>query len=88
MLTATLITLTMLASPSPSKPPTNGRCPVLGNPVSERNQSTTVRDHSYRVCCDECRTDLEKNPEKFLNQDGSPKNASQSGPGRQLRDRY
>lgn len=88
MMTATLLAATMLASPSTAKPAANGRCPVLGNPVSDRNQIATVRDRSYRVCCEDCRADLAKNPDKFLNPDGSPKNASQSGPGQQVRDRY
>jgi len=59
-----------------SKPATNGRCPVLGNPVADRNQVVTVRERDYRICCAECGQELSTNPDKFLTMDGTPKNVA------------
>lgn len=81
-----LMTSPILATSN--KPATNGRCPVLGNPVADRNQSITVRGRNYFICCSECGERLVADPDKFLDQNGKPKNASGTSASEQIRDRY
>jgi hypothetical protein len=81
-----LMTTPMLATAS--KPASNGRCPVLGNPVANRNQSVAVRERNYFVCCSECGERLVADPDKFIDQDGRPKNATGSTGAERVRDRY
>ncbi len=54
---------------------TNTTCPVLGGKVSEKSKTVVVRGHEYRLCCAGCDTALLKDPDKYLAQDGTPKNA-------------
>lgn len=83
----TLSLLTSLGTASP-KPATNGRCPVLGNPVADRNQAVTVRERNYYVCCSDCGQQLAKDPDQFLDKDGRPRNASNTQTGGKVRDHY
>lgn len=69
-----LLTLAMTASPQ-AKPATNTKCPVLGGKVTEKSKTVTVRGQEYRLCCAGCDTTLLKNPDKYLEKDGTPKNA-------------
>ncbi len=57
------------------KPATNLKCPVLGNPTDASSPAVTVRGQAYRICCGGCPTQLATNPDKYLNKDGTPKNA-------------
>lgn len=69
-----LLTLAMTASPQ-AKPATNTKCPVLGGKVTEKSKTVAVRGQEYRLCCAGCDTTLLKNPDKYLEKDGTPKNA-------------
>lgn len=70
------LTLALLAAP-PQKPvaATNTRCPVTGEKVDEKRKTVVVRGHAYRICCPGCDTDLLKNPDKYLEKDGTPRKA-------------
>jgi len=57
------------------EPATNTICPVMGNAVGEKSTVVVVRGKSYRICCAPCGQKMEKNPDKYLEQDGTPKNA-------------
>ncbi|MDR1840772.1 MAG: hypothetical protein LBQ86_02490 [Holophagales bacterium] len=57
------------------KPAENTICPVMGQKVSEKSPTVAVNGREYRVCCAPCGPKLEKNPDKYLNPDGTPKNA-------------
>jgi hypothetical protein len=72
---APLLALTILAAPA-VKPATNTVCPVLGNKVSPgKSPKVTVRGQDYLLCCAGCDTKLAKDPDKYLDKDGTPKNA-------------
>ena len=55
-----LLLATLLTAQAP-KPATNTKCPVRGQ--------------TYRYCCAGCSGQLMANPDKYLNKDGTPKNA-------------
>lgn len=69
-----LFALAVTASPQ-VKSATNTACPVLGGKVSEQSKTVAVRGHEYRLCCAGCDSTLLKNPDKYLEKDGTPKNA-------------
>lgn len=69
-----LLTLSLLAAGAP-QPATNAVCPVLGGKVSEKSKTVVVRGRTYRICCGGCDTQLLKDPDKYLQKDGTPKNA-------------
>jgi len=72
----TLLSLAILAAPtSKPAPATNQACPVLGGKVSEKSKTVAVRGREYRLCCAGCDTNLLKDPDKYLEKDGTPKNA-------------
>ena len=71
---APLLSLVILAAPA-AKPATNTLCPVLGGKVSEKSKTVVVRGQTYRICCGGCDTQLLKDPDKYLQKDGTPKNA-------------
>ena len=58
-----------------SMPATNLKCPVLGNPTDAKSETVTVKGQTYRVCCSGCPPQITANPDKYLNPDGTPKNA-------------
>ncbi|MFN7958574.1 MAG: hypothetical protein U0P46_09665 [Holophagaceae bacterium] len=71
-----LLTLALLAAPGAKPAPaTNTACPVLGGKVSEKSKTVAVRGREYRLCCAGCDTKLLKDPDKYLEKDGTPKNA-------------
>jgi hypothetical protein len=73
---APLLSLFILASPAAKLiPATNTACPVLGGKVTEKSKTVVVRGHEYRICCPGCDTTLLKDPDKYLQKDGTPKNA-------------
>lgn len=74
-----LLTLAIAASPE-AKPATNTVCPVLGLKVTEKSKTVVVRGQEYRICCPgDCDAKLAKDPGKYLNEDGTPKNAGKEG---------
>jgi len=73
---APLFALTLLAAPAAKPlPATNTTCPVLGGKVTESSKTVIVRGREYRLCCAGCDTNLLKDPDKYLQKDGTPKNA-------------
>ena len=67
--------LVTLASPTAGAP-TNTICPVLGNAVTPgKSAIVKVKGHEYYICCAGCDTTLVKDPDKYLDKDGTPKNA-------------
>lgn len=69
-----LLAAALTAAPTP-KPATNTKCPVLGWPTDAKSATTVVRGQTYRVCCAGCPEALAKTPDKYLNGDGTPRNA-------------
>lgn len=57
------------------KPATNLLCPVAGGKVTEKSKTVVVRGQTYRICCPGCDTKLKADPDKYLEKDGTPKNA-------------
>lgn len=55
------------------KPAENTLCPVMKQKVTEKNQVVVINDREYRICCTPCASKLEKEPDKYLNPDGSVK---------------
>ena len=73
---APLLALTILAATAAKPiPATNTTCPVLGGKVTESSKTVTVRGREYRLCCAGCDANLLKDPDKYLQKDGTPKNA-------------
>jgi YHS domain-containing protein len=70
-----LLTLAVAASPQ-AKPATNTKCPVLGGKVTGTSKTVAVRGQEYRLCCAGCDATLLKNPDKYLEKDGTPRNAT------------
>ena len=67
--------LAAIASPTMGGP-TNTTCPVLGNAVTPgKSPIVKAKGREYYVCCSECIPKLEKTPDKYLDEDGTPKNA-------------
>ena len=75
----TLIVATLLAAPSDApKPATNTHCPVVGDKVNPaKGPKVVVRGQEYYLCCDGmgCDKKLLADPDKYLEKDGTPKNA-------------
>ena len=67
-------TLLMAAPQEQPKPAENTVCPVMGNKVSEKSSTVVVKGRAYYICCNPCGPKLEKDPDKYLNPDGTPKN--------------
>ena len=67
------------SQPEPSRPKvraTNTLCPVMGQPVKPgRDREVVIRGNYYLVCCDGCGPNMADNPDKYLDQEGRPKNA-------------
>jgi YHS domain-containing protein len=74
-----LLAVALNAAPAASaeapKPATNTLCPVAGGKVTEKSKTVVVRGQTYRICCPGCDTKLKADPDKYLEKDGSPKNA-------------
>jgi hypothetical protein len=71
---APLLALSLLAATA-AKQATNTTCPVLGGKVTAASKTVVVRDREYRLCCAGCDAQLVKDPGKYLEKDGTPKNA-------------
>jgi YHS domain-containing protein len=78
MLYAALFSLTVLAAPAAekAKPATNTKDPVCKMTVDAKSATATVRGQDYRVCSKHCGDSLQKDPDKYLEKDGSLKRAS------------
>jgi len=73
-----LAALAAPAAPQPAPPPraaANEICPVMGRTVGEKSPVATARGRAYRICCAPCGAKLEKDPDRYLEPDGTPKNA-------------
>lgn len=72
-----LIVASLVASPGQApKPATNTLCPVLGGKVTPgKSPKVVVQGREYLLCCAACDKDLLGNPGKYLEKDGTPKNA-------------
>jgi YHS domain-containing protein len=75
MLHAALLTLAVLAAPAAEapKPATNTKDPVCKMAVTGKSMTVAVRGQLYRVCNKHCGEALQKDPDKFLERDGSVK---------------
>ena len=51
----------------------NAVCPVMGQKVNDKSSTVVVKGRAYRICCAPCGGKLEKDPDKYLNPDGSVK---------------
>ena len=74
---APLITLALIAAPAASKakPATNTVDPVCKMTVDAKSATVAVRGQEYRVCSKHCGASLQKDPDKYLEKDGTPKAA-------------
>ena len=71
-----LIALSLLAAPA-AKQATNTTCPVLGNKVTPgKSPKVAIGGQEYYLCCPGCDTKLLKDPDKYLEKNGTPKNAT------------
>jgi len=76
MLPLLLTTIAVVAPAPAAKPATNTKCPVMGEKVDPKKAAkAVVRGQEYFVCCKGCVAKLEKDPDKYLEKDGTPKNA-------------
>ena len=77
MFSTAILALAILAAPADApKPPTNTICPVMGNKVNPaKSPKVAVRGQEYFLCCPGCDKKLAENPDKYLEKDGTPKNA-------------
>ena len=76
---APLLSLALLAAPNAKPTPaSNTKCPVTGEAVTGKSQTVVVRGHAYRICCPGCDAQLHKDSGKYLEQDGTPRNAPKS----------
>ncbi len=78
MFHAALLTLAVLAAPAAdkAKPATNTVDPVCRMAVDAKSTTiATVRGQEYRVCSKHCVASLQKDPDQYLEKDGSIKAA-------------
>lgn len=74
MLLANLLVPVLMLAADPA-PAVNSQCPTCPMKVSGKSPAVAVKGRLYRVCCKDCGQDLQKNPDKYLEKDGTPKNA-------------
>ena len=46
--------------------------------VDAKSMTAEVRGQAYRMCSKHCVESLQKDPDKYLNKDGTPKNAAKA----------
>lgn len=70
-----LLSLAILAAPAAekAKPATNLKDPVCKMSVDAKAATVAVRGREYRVCSKSCGASLQKDPDKYLEKDGSVK---------------
>ena len=76
MLLPLIISMALASAQQPPQPAPaeNTTCPVMGQKVNEKSRTAVVKGRTYRICCIPCGPKLEKDPDKYLNPDGTPKN--------------
>ncbi len=76
MLPALLLLATLQAQAKKAPlPPSNTRCPVLGERVQPgKSPKVEVRGREYHLCCAGCGPKLKADPDKYLEADGTPRN--------------
>ena len=75
-----LLLTVALASTPQAKPATNTICPVLGHAVTAKSPIVELKGREYRLCCPGCDKKLLADPDKYLEKDGTPKNATKDAP--------
>lgn len=61
---------------------TNTICPVMGRPLKPgRDREVVIRGNRYLVCCDGCGPEMAERPDKYLDQDGQPRNTPKESDG-------
>lgn len=78
MLNALFLSALVALAPSADKvkPATNAKCPVMGEKVNPaKSPKVVVRGQEYFLCCKGCDKKLQADPDKYLEKDGTPKNA-------------
>ncbi len=74
MLHIALLSLAVLAAPADkAKAATNTKDPVCKMTVDAKSSTVAVRGREYRVCSKHCAASLQKDPDKYLEKDGSVK---------------
>lgn len=74
MIQALLLTVALAAPAAESpKPATNTICPVMKQKVTDKSVTVAVKGQLYRICCKMCGPKVQKDPEKYLNADGTVK---------------
>jgi YHS domain-containing protein len=75
MLHIALLSLAVLAAPAAdkAKAANNTKDPVCKMTVDAKSMTVAVRGHDYRVCSKHCAASLQKDPDKYLEKDGSVK---------------
>jgi len=71
------LTAALAAAPT-AKPATNTLCPVLGEKVTDKSPTVVVNGQTYRICCKGCDKKMLADPDKYLEKDGTPKNAKKA----------
>lgn len=80
-----LLSLALGTAPQAIPPASNTECPVLGEKVTEKNLTVTIKGHNYRICCAPCEDRLRSEPKRYLDDDGSIKRAWEpSGYGQKI----
>ena len=75
-----LLLTAVLATAPQAKPATNTICPVLGGKTDAKSSVVVVKNHAYRLCCPGCGPKLKADLDKYLEKDGTPKNAKTAAP--------
>jgi hypothetical protein len=78
MLTPLILAALVAAPGEGPKPATNTLCPVAGVKVNPgKSPKVVVRGQEHLLCCDamDCDKKLQADPDKYLEADGTPKNA-------------
>ena len=70
-----LFVAALVAAPQDApKPATNTTCPVTGEKITAKKPATVVvKGQTYNLCCGNCTAAIQKDPDKYLNPDGSLK---------------
>lgn len=77
MLNVALVALVMVVPQGTPKvkPAVNKTCPGCGSAVDAKSPTAVVRGRAYRFCCSHCGEMVQQNPDKFIEKDGTPRNA-------------
>ncbi len=70
-----MLALACLVAPPAMPAADNAVCPGCGSAVSEKSPTVVVKGKTYRACCKHCAAMIAKEPDKYFEKDGTPKNA-------------